>query len=94
MERIEGCGSKADGSVASTSKKPRIAVQETEHDVSIMEMVRGHDSVKLIDSQFRNSGRRSNLSNRVWPLGLDPAAESEGGSGSWTRSRDPRHLHA
>jgi hypothetical protein len=40
MERIEGCGSKADGSVASTSKKPRFEVQETEHDVSIMEMVR------------------------------------------------------
>jgi hypothetical protein len=40
MEWIEGCGSKDDGSVASTSKKPRLAVQETEHDVSIMEMVR------------------------------------------------------
>jgi hypothetical protein len=38
--RIEGCGSKADGSVAGTSKKPRLAVHETEHDVSVMEMVR------------------------------------------------------
>jgi hypothetical protein len=42
MEWIEGCGSKADGSAAVTSKKPRLAVQvqEIEHDVSIMEMVR------------------------------------------------------
>jgi hypothetical protein len=39
MEWIEGCGSKADG-VVGTSKKPRLAVQETEHGVSIMEMVR------------------------------------------------------
>jgi hypothetical protein len=40
MEWIEGCGSRADGSAAGTNKKPRLAVQEIEHDVSIMEMVR------------------------------------------------------
>jgi hypothetical protein len=40
MEWIEGRGSKADGIAAGTSKKPRLAVQETEHDVSIVEMVR------------------------------------------------------